>query len=86
VIRAGIIEKYSVQYEALIGGRWKAITRFDSVHGGPHRHIYRGSGKDLRVATPYFNFNEAFTSAQEFVKKNFASMKENYLLSSRGGV
>ena len=86
VMLAGTVIEFSVQYDGLINARWRSVTRFDSKHGQPHRHIFQLNGKKYRIAFPYQDLSEAFTQARETIKINFLSMKENYLLSRRGGV
>jgi hypothetical protein len=76
------IVQYSVQYNSLIEGSWRKITRIDSKHGSPHRHIFRMTGTQYRESFPYSDLNESFTQALELIKRNFASMKANYLLTA----
>jgi hypothetical protein len=85
-VYSGQVTEFSVQYDALIDERWRTVTRYDSVHGGPHRHIYQLKGIGFRVEFPYNDLDIALTEAQQQIKKNFRAMRENYILSRRGGV
>jgi hypothetical protein len=77
------IIEFSVQYEALIDGRWRKIVRYDSCHGGPHRHVFNADRKEYRHAVVANNNNEAFTEALLVIKKNFPLIKENYLITKQ---
>lgn len=45
--------QFSVQYEALIAGHWRKLTRYDNAHGsGPHRHVYY-PGKSYRQSCTF---------------------------------
>jgi hypothetical protein len=77
------ILEFSVQYEALIDGRWRKITRYDSCHGIPHRHVFHIDGKEYRHTVVANDNNEAFTEALMVTKKNFLKFKENYLTVRR---
>jgi hypothetical protein len=74
------ISTFSVQYEALIYSRWHKITRYDSAHGHPHRHVYYPNRKEYKHPMSTADNNHAFTEAQLVIKKNFMSMKSRYIL------
>ena len=40
----GIILRFCIQYEALTGGEWKAIVRYDTARHHPHKNILRPDG------------------------------------------
>ena len=40
----GIILRFCIQYEALTGGEWKAIVRYDTARRRPHKNILRPDG------------------------------------------
>lgn len=77
------ILEFSVQYEALINGHWRKITRYDSAHGQPHRHVYRPNGKEYKHMLIVDDINAGLTEALLMTKKNFLLMKESYILGMR---
>jgi len=77
------ILEFSVQYEALIRGRWRRVTRFDSMHGSPHRHTFYDKGKEYKQPFPCSSNNAGLTKAQKIIRDNYHSMRSNYLTQSR---
>jgi hypothetical protein len=43
-LERGKITRFRVQYEALIGGEWRAIVRYDTAHGRPHKDLLHPDG------------------------------------------
>lgn len=84
MVRSGRnIVDFSVQYEALINNYWCAITRYDTAHGYPHRHVFRPERKDYRHPLSVRDKNDAYTEAVTMIKKNFSTMRESYILVTR---
>ena len=81
VLRKGKVIEFSVHYRALINRRWRAIARYDTKHGSPHRHIFSADGTEYRTAFPCANYNEGMTAAQKIVREEFRKMKSNYLMT-----
>ncbi len=79
----GAIVEFSVQYEALINSRWRKITRYDSSHYYPHRHVYYPNRPEYKHAMNTTDNNNAFTEAQLVIKKNFRRMRESYIILIR---
>lgn len=75
----GKILEFVVNYYALVGSRWRQILRVDNCHeSSPHQHTYHLHSKPYRVvlnSSP----NIAFTEAKRHIKRNLASIKENFL-------
>jgi hypothetical protein len=77
------IIEFSVQYNSLIRGKWRKITRYDNAHGYPHRHVYYPNKPEYKHSMNTLDTNEAFTEAQIGIKKNFIRMKETYIILMR---
>jgi len=82
VVKNGnLIIEFSAQYETLILGHWRKITRYDNSHGSvPHRHVYSPNRYEYLQIMTVRNNNEAFTEALTIIKKNFMKVKENYIV------
>ena len=66
--REGKILGFVVQYEALIGNKWRAIIRYDTSHGFAHKDIIHYDG-ELEKQPLYFpDLNMAFTFAIQELK------------------
>src|SRR5271170_1341683 len=72
--------KFSVQYNGLIEGRWRKVTRYDNAHGSPHRHVYYPDRAEYKHPMSTIDNNLAFTEAQTVIKKNFMHMRERYIM------
>ncbi len=79
------VVKFSVQHETLIDGRWRKVVRYDNAHDGPHRHTFHPDDSERRVVMAKSNDNDAFTMAQDDVKRNFKKLRERYIMSIRKG-
>jgi hypothetical protein len=79
--RRGQIEYFIVQYTALINGRWRSVMRFDTCHGYAHKHTFHLHDKEyiINLTERGDELNEVFTQSEEFIKRNFQIIKENYL-------
>jgi hypothetical protein len=42
----GTIAGFVVQYEALLGGVWRPIVRYDTAHGFAHKDLIHPSGRE----------------------------------------
>ena len=74
----GKIKHFVIQYYALINGRWRTIMRIDTCHEFPHKHTYHLKTKEYKVNLSG-NFNIVFTESNNFIKRNFYKIKENFL-------
>jgi hypothetical protein len=80
------VVNFSVQYETLIRGHWRRVTRFDNAHGYAHRHVYYPHQPEYKQAMNTHDINTAFTEAQAIIKRRFPRLRESYiLLLERGG-
>lgn len=44
----GRIIHFSIQYEAFLDMEWRAIVRYDTAHGRPHKDILHPDGRQER--------------------------------------
>jgi hypothetical protein len=74
----GEIVGFCVQYEALIGGNWHSIVRYDTAHGQPHRDILHPDGPQTKqVFTEYTNA-ELLTIGQRDIMENWSMYRARY--------
>lgn len=78
-ISGPVVLSSSLQLELLLDGHWRKVTRFDSAHGQPHRHVFYPDGNEYREAMTTQDNNQAFTEAGKILVVSFASMCERYI-------
>jgi len=64
----GEILKFVVQYEALIGSKWRPIIRYDTSHGFAHKDIIHYNGEQEKQPLYFPGLNMAFTYAIQELK------------------
>lgn len=64
----GAVIGFTVQYEALIGGQWKPIVRYDTSHGFAHKDLLHPSGREEKQPLYFPDYNLAFTFAIQDLK------------------
>lgn len=69
---------FVIQYEAYIGGKWRAIVRFDESHGFFHRDVMSPPGAQQKFALPTLNKKLALTEAIEHIKQHWRSYRNAY--------
>jgi hypothetical protein len=67
-----------VQYEALIGGKWVALVRFDAAHGYFHRDILRPDGTREKLRLSPIDLGQALTEAIEELKQQWPFYRQLY--------
>lgn len=72
------IQKFVVQYEALIHEEWRAIVRFDTSHGFAHKDILHYDGTVDKQPLYFHNFNMGFTFAIQDLKTSWRWYKIGY--------
>lgn len=77
--------EFAVQYDAFIEDKWHQIVRYDNAHGTAHRHVYYPDGTAKRFVMGETDNNGALTEAQDYVKENFITMRERYIMLIRRG-
>ena len=67
----GQVVVFRVQYEAFIDGEWRAIVRYDTAHGFPHRDLLHPSRPEDKLEYPDWSNAEVLTLGQEDIKRNW---------------
>lgn len=72
------ITVFLVQYEAFIDERWRAIVRYDTAHGYPHRDLLHPDGTATKTFYPNRSNAEVLTLGQEDIKRNWSIYRNGY--------
>ncbi|MBI3536647.1 MAG: hypothetical protein HY070_03655 [Chloroflexi bacterium] len=75
---SGKVVLFRVQYEALIGSEWRAIVRYDTAHGFPHRDLMHPDGAEEKNDFSNRSNAEILTLGQEDIKRNWRVYREGY--------
>lgn len=67
-----------VQYEAEIGGKWRALVRYDVAHGYLHRDIMSPDGTREKLELPYMDLGEALTQVLEEIHRQWEFYRRVY--------
>ena len=67
-----------IQYEAYLGGQWRAIVRFDEAHGFFHRDVLSPSGEQEKIVEPAEDKGLALTQAIEDIRRYWRSYRKTY--------
>ena len=65
-------------YEAYINGEWRAIIRYDTAHGFPHKDIIHPNGTVTKETFPGFSKAEVLTLGQKDIRRNWKRYRRNY--------
>lgn len=65
------IVRFVVQYEVLIGERWRPVVRYDTSHGFAHKDIIHFKGEEDKQPLYFQNFKMAFTFAIQDLKTSW---------------
>jgi hypothetical protein len=74
----GQILGFCVQYEALIGSHWRAIVRYDTAHGQPHRDILHPDGTQTKEVFSEYTNAELLTIGQRDIMENWPTYRAGY--------
>lgn len=66
----GRVTGFVVQLEVFVNDKWRAVIRYDSVHGFAHIDRYYLYGRKVKKEL-YLKLSEALTLADEDVKENW---------------
>ena len=73
----GHVIEFSVMQYTRIDGTDHEITRFDNAHSSiPHQHVLFSSDPNRILNFPSMTANEALTFAQNYIKRDFAKLRE----------
>jgi len=74
----GRVIVFRVQYEALIEGVWRAIVRYDTAHGFPHRDLMHPDSSQDKTEYSGRSNDEVLTLGQEDIKRNWSRYRVRY--------
>jgi hypothetical protein len=72
------IIRFVVQYEAFIAGDWRAIVRYDTAHGRPHKDILHPDGTEDKQEFPGYPPEEVLTLGGRDIKTNWPRYRAAY--------
>lgn len=70
---------FSAQIEVLIGREWRAVVRYDTVHGCAHRDLLHGDGSVEKTPLHVASFNDALTVAENDLRANWERYHQAFL-------
>lgn len=70
--------QFVAQLEAMYGGRWKPVKRYDDAHGRPHIDLYTSQGEHQKIWLDV-DSNEALTLAEQDFKMNWERYVDDFL-------
>jgi hypothetical protein len=77
-LERGKIVRFSIQYEALIEGKWQAVVRYDTAHGRPHKDIVHPDGTQTKQEFHGYARSEVLTIGERDIKANWQRYRANY--------
>ena len=78
VSERGKIVRFRIQYEALILGKWRAIIRYDTAHGIPHKDILHPNGEQTKVMYSGYDNAVVLTLGQLDIVDNWLAHRARY--------
>ena len=75
--QSSIIE-FRIQYEALIEGKWHAIVRYDTAHGGSHKDTIHPDGSETKEWFTFYDNAEVLTVGQRDIMGNWPAYRARY--------
>jgi len=82
-IEKGQVIAFVLQYEALIDGEWRAIVRYDTAHGFPHRDLLHPNRAEEKTEFPNRSNAQVLTWGQDDIKRNWRAYRERYVQELR---
>lgn len=74
----GRVTGFVVQLEVFVNDKWRAVIRYDSVHGFAHIDRYYLDGRKVKKEL-YLKLSEALNLADEDVKENWKIYQKAFL-------
>lgn len=74
----GQVIVFCVQYEAFIEGEWRAVVRYDTAHGFPHRDLLHPNAPEDKTDYRDRSNAEVLTLGQEDIKRNWHTYRARY--------
>ncbi len=78
VTKKGQVIIFRVQYEAFIDAKWRAIVRYDTAHGFPHRDLLHYNRPAEKTKYQGRSSAEVLTLGQEDIKRNWQTYRAEY--------
>lgn len=78
VTEKGRVVVFRVQYEAFIDGEWRALVRYDTAHGFPHRDLLHPNWPEEKMEYPGWSNAQVLTLGQEDIKRNWQPYRAQY--------
>ena len=78
VLDKGKISAFTIQYEAEIEGEWRAIVRYDTAHGRPHKDVMFPDGTEVKEEFPHYTIAEVLTLGQNDIRKRWKQYRDRY--------
>jgi len=67
----GRVIGFRIQYEALVGDKWRAIVRYDTAHGRPHRDLLHPDGTQDKQEYYGYSREDVLTLGERDIKANW---------------
>jgi len=77
------IVRFVVQYEAFIAGEWRAIVRYDTAHGRPHKDILHPHSTEDKEEFYGYTLEDVLTLGERDIKANWRRYRAAYELEVR---
>ncbi|MBI5650158.1 MAG: hypothetical protein HZC40_06910 [Chloroflexi bacterium] len=78
VFEKGAITTFTMQYEAEIDEQWRAIVRYDTAHGRPHKDLLHPDSAATKEEFPHYTNAEVLTIGQDDIRKNWKKYRAQY--------
>lgn len=77
-LERGQIVRFCIQYEALIGGAWQAVVRYDTAHGRPHKDLVHPDGTEDKQEFYGYSGEEVLILGERDIKANWQQYRAAY--------
>ncbi len=84
VLEAGRVVRFSIEYEALIGGKWRAVVRYDTAHGRPHKDLLHPHKREAKQEFAGYSIADVLTVGERDIKANWQKYRVDYEKELRG--
>jgi hypothetical protein len=74
----GRILRFTIQYEAHIGGKWHPIVRYDTAHRRPHKDMLHPDGSEKKIEFYGYSRDEVLTLGERDIKANWQRYRSEY--------
>ena len=78
VLERGKITEFSIQYEMETDGVWRAVVRYDTAHGRPHKDVLHPDGSETKEEFPHYTFAEVLALGQNDIRRHWKKYRDQY--------